>query len=146
MAHFEGTPRAVIAGLIAGCFTVAAAQAQECQLEVSNSIDATGGSLTYHTDTGYVQALLVSSHAYDDGSTIVVLAPTICDEGNTNRCYGVAVEGFGPGEERSFWSTEILRSGDTVTVLTNGYQDVELTRPLSESSYRDVFNIRRCTD
>jgi hypothetical protein len=146
MAILGNQMRRAGVGMMAGALCASAALAQECQLDAASSVDATGGTLTYHSDTSYTQALLVSNHAYQDGSTIVVLAATICDDGATDRCFGLAVEGFGPGEVPSFWTTEILRTAETVTVNTNGYSDLERTRPMPESQYTDVFRVRRCTD
>lgn len=142
------TLKARSAGLLTGLtlLAVSPALAQECVLDVVTSEDAVGASLSYHTDTSYTQALLISNHAYSDGSTITVVGATLCDGGSVARCIGLVAEGLAPGEERSYWFTEILRAGDGVTVTTSGYSDADLTRPLPESRYTDVYRIRRCTD
>ena len=122
------------------------AMAQECALDVVTSGDAVDAQLTYYTDTGFTQAVIISNHAYSDGATIVVIGVTTCDAGSVALCTGVAVEGIAPGEERSYWFTEILRTGDDVSVTTSGFRDPDLTQPLAESVYTDTYRVRRCTD
>ncbi len=96
------------------------ALAQDSALDVVTSVDAVDAHLTYHTDTNFTQAVIVSDHVYSDGSTITVVSVTLCEAGSTARCTGIAAEGIAPREERSYWFTEILRAGDDVTVTTTG--------------------------